>query len=232
MDDQHNTIRVIDTETTGFPPEASMVEIAWTDVVRDGEGWALGETFSSLLKPKHPISFQAMAIHHITEDMVSDAPLLGEIEQPAAGCDVLSAHNADFDKKFYNVKTRPWLCTLKCARRVWPDAPSHSNGVLRYYLGLEFDDYDRTLPAHRAGPDTYVTATLLLELLKHEDMETLLRWSDGLSLLPRLNFGKHRGMKFEEAPADYLDWLVNNQNMDRDVRATARYWIKQRKDKN
>jgi exodeoxyribonuclease X len=29
-----------------------------------------------------------------------------------------------------------WVCTYKCALRIWPDLPSHGNQALRYHLGL------------------------------------------------------------------------------------------------
>ncbi|EFL88337.1 exonuclease domain-containing protein [Ahrensia sp. R2A130] len=222
------TIRVIDTETTGFLPDASMVEIAWTDLLVGDDGFAeIGETISHLLKPKHPIGLEAMAVHHITEAMVADAPMLGQLDpQPSIGSDYLAAHNADFDKGFYPVD-REWICTLKCSRRLWEDAPSHKNGVLRYWLNLDADmDYDRTLPAHRAGPDSYVTAYLLERMLREVSLEQLVQWSREPSMLPRVNFGKHRGMKFADVPSDYLEWLVSDKcSMGADVKATARFHL-------
>ncbi|EMB2734801.1 exodeoxyribonuclease X, partial [Serratia marcescens] len=63
------TFRVIDTETTSF--EGDVVEIASVDIV-DG---VICNPMSDLVRPPEPIGFEAMAIHHITEEMVADAPL-------------------------------------------------------------------------------------------------------------------------------------------------------------
>lgn len=69
-------LRVIDTETTGLEggPE-TVVEIASVDIV-DG---VICNPMSDLVKPCVAIGFEAMAIHHITEDMVEGAPLLSEV---------------------------------------------------------------------------------------------------------------------------------------------------------
>ena len=66
-------LRVIDTETTSL--EGSVLEIASVDIV-DG---VICNPMSDFVKPTEAISFEAMAIHHITEDMVADAPLIGEV---------------------------------------------------------------------------------------------------------------------------------------------------------
>jgi exodeoxyribonuclease X len=43
--------------------------------------------------------------------------------------------------------------------------------------------------------------------------------------LRRIGFGKHKGLLFSEAPADYLRWIVDKAEFDADVTATARYWL-------
>src|SRR4051794_10878845 len=111
--------RVIDTETTGFPPDASMVEFGYTDVTLspDNPRPNINGPFSVLLKPKHPISFGAMAIHHITEADVANAQapehVLAKMHNDV---DYFVAHNAKFDVQFYNGQGKPWICTLKVAR--------------------------------------------------------------------------------------------------------------------
>lgn len=87
-------------------------------------------------------------------------------------------------------------------------------------------------PPHRAGPDAYVTAFILRELIDQAPIEDLVRWSSGPALLARVGFGKHRGKRWSEVPADYLDWLINKSGTDdRDVRATAKHYLKQAAEK-
>jgi exodeoxyribonuclease X len=85
-------LRVIDTETTSL--EGSVLEIASVDIV-DG---VICNPMSDFVKPTEAISFEAMAIHHITEDMVADAPLIGEVIGRYLGAQAYVAHNAKFDK--------------------------------------------------------------------------------------------------------------------------------------
>lgn len=66
-------LRVIDTETTSF--EGGIVEIASVDI----EFGAICNPMSDFVRPPEAIGFEAMAIHHITEDMVADAPFISEV---------------------------------------------------------------------------------------------------------------------------------------------------------
>ena len=111
---------------------------------------------------------------------------------------------------------------------VWPDAPAHSNQVLRYWLNLDHGKgFDRVaaMPPHRALPDAYVTGHVLIQLLHAMTINEMLRVSAEPALLRRIGFGKHKGMLFSEAPADYLRWIVDKAEFDADVTATARYWL-------
>jgi exodeoxyribonuclease X len=45
------------------------------------------------------------------------------------------------------------------------------------------------------------------------------------ALLRRIGFGKHKGLLFSEAPADYLKWIVDKAEFDADVTATAHFWL-------
>ncbi|WP_275183708.1 exodeoxyribonuclease X, partial [Citrobacter freundii] len=127
-------LRVIDTETTGLEggPE-TVVEIASVDIV-DG---VICNPMSDLVKPGVAIGFEAMAIHHITEDMVEGAPLLSEVIGRYLGADAYVAHNAKFDKAKLPAMNAPWICTAKLARSLLPEHKSHSNQYLRYSLGLK-----------------------------------------------------------------------------------------------
>ena len=133
-----------------------------------------------------------------------------------------AAHNARFEQKFITPEMtfgRPWICTYKCALRAWPDAPSHSNQALRYWLKLPVDRAE-CRDVHRAVPDAIVTAHLLNELLKETDIGHLRDWSRKPAVLVKVGFGKHFGLKWADVPTDYLDWIIKQQ-MDEDVLYTA-----------
>jgi len=105
----------IDTETTGF--DGDIVEIS----IGDPQGNIL---YDSLLRPACPISEGAMAVHRITEEMVSAAPCLNE-EWPEIYKRIkgkkLIAWNAKFDSgrlkhamAAHNVPAREfeWYCAM------------------------------------------------------------------------------------------------------------------------
>src|SRR5208282_306064 len=52
---------------------------------------------------------------------------------------VVAAHKADFDRTYLRNDDRPWICTYRCSIKEWPDAPSHTNQALRYWLALQPD---------------------------------------------------------------------------------------------
>lgn len=224
-------IRSIDLETTGIPSETdphAIVEIGAVDLLLSEDGGpVMSATFSTLCNPSRPIPHEAMAVHHITDDMVKDAK--GNLLDITAGTvDYYCAHNADYERQFFPTEV-PFICTYKVALRLWPEASSHSLQFLRYHLGLSVDP-KLASPPHRAGPDAYLGAALMLRILDEEraSIEEMVRWSNGPALLPRVNFGKHKGSKWDDVPTDYLDWLVNKSDMDRDVKANARHHLKAR----
>lgn len=237
-------IRCLDFETTGIPNDDdphAVCEIGWCDIevsvgdpVTDAVVTSFGPPQTILTNPGRPMPVEARAIHHISDADVLGAPspdvAFLRLGKPPA--DYLAAHNVEFERKFYGNGLVPWLCSYKTALRLWPDAPSHSLQVLRYWLGLEVD-FDTAMPPHRAGPDAYVGAALLCRVIETAaksgvDIETLARWSSGPALLPRVPFGKHRGKRWEEVPADYLEWVIGQKDMDSDVKANARHHMKQR----
>lgn len=242
-------IRVIDFETTGIPGDGNdtpekggphqIVEIGWCDVV-DGDDWAEIRPAPNSIEcnPGRPIPPEASAVHHFTIEELDTGVFpdagLRELEDStaAAGIGILAAHNSRFDRQFWDGGERPWIDTYRCALRVWPHAPRHGNQVLRYWLKLdeqggvaEFDP-DCAVPSHRAGPDAYVTAHILAQMLADFEVEQLVEWSSVPALLPRCNFGKHRGSPWSEVPKDYLRWILDKSGMDdEDVLHTARHYL-------
>ncbi|MCH2486486.1 MAG: 3'-5' exonuclease, partial [Erythrobacter sp.] len=201
-------VRVIDLETTGSsPPAHAVCEIGWQDVVLQPDGrWAVaGDDGSSLVDPGRKIPPVTMAVHHIMDEDVKGAPFWPEIApsilRPEGGAVALAAHRASFEQRFCTPKLSggaQWICTWKCALRLWPDSPSFSNQVLRYWRMPEGLDREKGLPVHRAFPDAYVTAHHLRDQLNAAGLEQLLAWSAEPGLLPRVPYGPDRGTYWHE----------------------------------
>lgn len=220
------SVLVIDTETTGLDAGTDgVVEIAGVRI-EDGE---IVYSRQSVVDPGRPIPAQASAIHHLTDRDVVGARKLDEaisyigVRQD----DVIVAHNADFDRKFLPVlSTQSWVCTWKCANKIYPDAPSFGNQVLRYFLGLDVDSGNgRDGQPHSAGYDARTTANIFINLLNRITIEEMIEISKLPVLLNKIPFGKYKGMGFTEAPKDYLMWLDRQPHINQDLSYTIKHYI-------
>ena len=220
-------LRVVDFETTGTEPPAEVCEVGICDLTQLADGsWEVGEP-DSWLCGVASIPPEVRAIHHITMDDVNGAApfdrkrLFDGSPIPAA----LVAHNLAFEAQFIGEHGLPAVCTYKAALRVWPDAPSHSNGALRYWLedqglitGL---DPKLAQPSHRAGPDAYVTAHILRALLGLATGRDMVAWTREPAALPRCPIGKERGKKWADVDAGFLRWMTQQASMEADLKWNA-----------
>ena len=226
-------IRVIDMETTGMEPPAEVVEVGYCDLTQavDGGPWEVGRPVSWLCGVS-AIPPEVRAVHHIgLAEVAGLAPfhpamlLTGDAEGSIAA---YAAHNYDFERRLLETETlRPVaaICTLKAALRVWPDAPGHSNGVLRYWLedqGLLSLDHETAMPPHRAGPDAYVTAHILKALFAAGATgKEMVAWTREPRLLPTCPIGKFRGKPWPEVEGGFLQWMLKQADMEADLKWNA-----------
>lgn len=222
-------LRVVDFETTGIAPPAHVVEVGACDVVDDGDGWRI-EAPSARLCGGGKITAETRAVHHISPaEILGIEPFYAQpfvAQAEADGVEALAAHHANFEGQWLGAVMggMPLVCTYKAALRVWPDAPSHQNQVLRYWLeeqGLSAPDAILCQPAHRAGPDAYATAHLLKALLASATVADLIAWTKEPAALPRCPIGKWRGKKWEEVESGFLNWMLRTADMDADLKWNA-----------
>lgn len=251
-------LAVLDTETTGVGPEDQIVELAAlimrvTEYVVGGERRQvldLERVFQTLIRPTVPVSPEARAAHHLTDEQLMRAPLPGDLMidghvdwlmDPEL---VLVAHNLSFDAQMLrqtleptwellrsagNENRAPWglpprgIDTLRCARHLWPEG-RHGNQVMRYRLNLDVRGVDRLGPPHRALPDCVVTLALLREMLKHRTVDELLELSVRPVLQVTCQIGQWRGRPWAEVDRGMLRWILQ-RDFDEDVRHTARHWL-------
>lgn len=231
-----HVIRVVDFETTGTEPPAEVVEVGYCDLVSQDDGsWLVGEPASRLCGVAE-IPPETRAVHHITLAEVAGLDPFSAIQfgEGSAHCAALAAHNAEFEQKWLAVDgVTPMICTYKAALRVWPDAPAHSNSVLRYWLedqGLLSLDHAKAMPPHRAGPDAYVTAHILKALLAAGATgKQIAAWTREPRLLPACPIGKERGKRWADVDAGFLNWMVNNATMEADLKWNAQRELDRRR---
>lgn len=209
----------LDTEATDLE-DARLVQLAYKNP-------ATGETVNEFVQPPVPISFGAMAIHHITNEMVADKPAFTgsavETGLRAALVDtVVVAHNAPYDisvLKNEGVVVERYIDTLRVARHMIK-SDQYSLQYLRYSLGLNVAG-----AAHDALGDVLVLEALYNNLhatimekfgLASDDevVAQMMTLTNTPALLNMMHFGKHRGKSFEEVAKNdvsYLQWLFGSE---------------------
>ncbi len=206
-----------DTETTGVKSDRDkIIELAAFDPV-------LNKTFSSLINPGVPIPKEASNVHHITDDMVQDAPTFKDVGQKfiefCEGDVVLIAHNGDafdipfleneFTKSGLQLPKYPTIDTLKWSRKYRPDLPKHSLQFLRETFKITANQ------AHRALDDVMILHSVFSIMIQDLSMETVIELLQKKKTLDRMPFGKHQGKALKEVPKNYVTWLHENGALDK-----------------
>lgn len=158
---------VFDVETTGMSPVGDrIVELAALRVDTDGSE----REFHTLVNPGRSIPPSVIAVHHITDDMVIDAPhfsTVGKMFMEFASGSTLVAHNARFDLGFLQESLARcgmslWagktIDTVRLVRRTHPGLPSYRLQSLRHIFHLDSTD---SMQAHRADSDVRWTMQVL-----------------------------------------------------------------------
>jgi DNA polymerase III epsilon subunit-like protein len=221
---------LLDTETTGGG-EDWICQIAFL-LARAKEPPKL---FESLCKPPVPIDVAAMAIHHITPEELADKPPFKACEAAIALNElnreenVLVIQNAPFDLAALAREGFTWkgalIDTLRVARHLLPDLPSHSLQYMRYALSLYraeneiASQFGKKVSAHDAAGDCVVLYLLTQYLLEKagkskEGVFTLIELTAKPIALKTIRFGKHRDKSFEEIAKNdrgYLKWLLESE---------------------
>lgn len=223
---------VLDTETSDLPERGgSILEIAWMPMLLGTQGWEAVAAYETYLQYDGPIDPRAQASHHIRADCLTAergaltrteavTNLLKEIQPDS----YLVAHNTDFDSKFLPELANPWICTYRVSKVIWPEAPGHSNQVLRYWLGVKPDlslaGTIKHREPHQALYDVATTVGILQKMLERHSPEELYAITKGPNKLRKIEFGKHKGADFSQVPRDYLVWLSGQPNIEPDLRFT------------
>ncbi|WP_077213773.1 ATP-dependent DNA helicase DinG [Bacillus dakarensis] len=185
-----NRFVVVDLETTGNSPKKGdrIIQFAAV-VVEDGK---IVDEFSSLVNPEQQIPVFIEELTGLTDELVEGAPLFSEIAPKVLSMldgAYFVAHNVLFDLSFlqdeliengYEGFFGPVLDTVELSRILIPTADSYKLNELALREGL---NHERP---HQADSDAYVTAELLIRLLKRllelprTTLRQLLRFSGGL----------------------------------------------------
>jgi len=206
-----------DTETT----DSNIKDILQLAFVTDSN-----VALNLFFKPTQKISFLAMAVNHITPEMVEDKKPFEQTELPKENIDkefkgnslieylnflakkyIWVAHNADFDKEVLErkgIKLPYTICTLKLARNMFTDGDydleSYSLQYLRYYLGLYKKENGNHNTAHDALSDVYFLRDLFHYIKENSKLtpESMLTISKEPQYMRQITFGKYAGKTLED----------------------------------
>jgi DNA polymerase-3 subunit epsilon len=131
--------------------------------------------FHTLVNPERHISSGIERLTGITNEMVADAPLIGEVMPKFCtflGGDIIVGHNVAFDVRFLNwyhyrcferYLVNETICTMKLSRQYLPDLPNKKLGTVCNHLGIVNEQ------AHRAMSDTLATLKVFQTYLHWEE---------------------------------------------------------------
>lgn len=162
------TVAVIDFETTGLSPEhgSRATEIAVV-LVRGG---TIVDRYQSLMNANVHVPPYIEELTGISNEMVRKAPKVDKVMREAAefaGSHPLAAHNASFDRKFWDAelarigkrRQKEFACSMLLARRIYPQSSNHKLGTLIEFLRLPVAGR-----YHRAMADAEMATSLLLQI--------------------------------------------------------------------
>ena len=225
---------IIDFEATDVSKEAEATQLGYRRVHFNNNGYIVAESMYSDIgdfipshtvscKPDRRISFGAMAVSHITPEMVENEPSHKEIANFVLpkGEAYIIGHNINYDIQVaanagVDVSQYKAICTQALARAMLPDLDSHSLGALTYAINPELArQYCRN--AHDAGWDVTFTLWLLehlCELGNITSMEQLYLASEEARIPKIMPIGNdHKGKLIADMaknPNDrgFLRWVI------------------------
>lgn len=223
-----------DLETTGVAPtEDRIIDIALIAHLPDGSE----KSFSSLVDPQKVIPPEAVAIHHITDEMVRGQPTFAELAPKLlefiGDADLGGFGIVKFDVPMllaefkragfpFSMENRRVVDALTIFHRM---EPRNLSAAYKFYCQKNIDG------AHRAEPDARASSEVFWAQLKHYpqlpqemsalsaycnqrdaknvDAEGKFVWRNGKA---SFNFGKHRTLSIDDVARkepSYLEWLAS-----------------------
>lgn len=217
---------------------ACAIGLAWIENVR------VTRQESRLIRPKE-LRFASMniSIHGIRPEDVEDKPefpeVLEEFSSDLNGGLVL-AHNAAFDvgvmrttldKYGLPYPNFRYLCTVKIARKLWPNLPNSTLDTVARHLGIAFKHHD-------AAADAFACAEIALAAAKSLNTSSVEEIAQKISMVPgSLNAAsytpcsiaeRYTGKKLSTIAPTSFDWDEEHQLFGRAVVFTGRLGLMSR----
>ena len=125
-------------------------------------GGEIAFEYEALIDPRDDFSGFNTRIHGITADHVAGKPCFGELHAIIDGhlAGRITVAHSYFDKGALGAACRvhdragieaTWLDSVRIAKRVWPELPSHRLNVVSQHLGIRLKHHDALSDARAAG---------------------------------------------------------------------------------
>ena len=235
-------IIILDTETTGNKEEDRICQLSYLVM---NENLEIEEIHNELVKPSLPISYEAMAVHHITNEMVEDKPQikhtdaykrLKELNSPE---NLIVIHNAKFDldmlkKEGFNSFFK-LIDTFRILKHLLPEG-KFSLQYNRYALGLYKKEkdickkYNIEINAHDALGDVIVLGLLFEYIVRNFDksIEELIDLTKKPVLHDKFYQGKYKFEKIKDIlikDPDYIEYMLSLTDLDPDVKYSIEHHL-------
>lgn len=232
----------VDVETTSNNPEKAHVVQLGLVIMRPGQPV---KEYKTLINPGVPIPAASTAVHHITDDMVRDAPTFKQLAKNLE----MGFKGADFAGTNVRFDLRVLIAEFKRADITWAPVGARILDSYRFWQILEprslEDSVAKWCPEDMAGAEAHdalwdarsSTRVIAQQILQsggklpstvqalHDlanagflDWEGKLRWIEGEY---RFSFGKHKGDPLREVPVGYLKFILKG-DFSEDLKAVCR----------
>jgi len=235
-------IIILDTETTGNKDEDRICQLSYLVI---NENLEIEEIHNELVKPPVDIKFEAMAVHHITPEMVEDKPKikftssykrLKELNSPE---NLIIIHNAKFDldmlkKEGFNPFFK-LIDTFRILKHIMPEG-KFSLQYNRYALGLYKQEkeicqkYNIKINAHDALGDVIVLYLLFKYINENFDysFDELIELTKKPVLYDKFYQGKYKFEKIKDIlikDPDYIEYMLSLTDLDPDVKYSIEHHL-------
>jgi len=238
-------IVILDTETTGTETEDRICQLSYLVADENGE---VTQIHDALCTPPLPVKYDAMAVHHITPEMLEGTPpcietdayaRLQELNTPE---NILVIHNAQFDLEMLAKEGFENRMQVLDTYRILRKAEPGKTGLQykRYELGLYrleepfARQHKIQIRAHDALGDVVVLKFLLDHLRQKQNLEEMAATCAKPILLEIMPFGRHMGERIEEVATNSrndLQYMLDTFDLDEDLRYSFGYWMEATKDR-
>ena len=235
-------IIILDTETTGNKEEDRICQLSFLVI---NENLEIEEIHNELVKPPIPISYEAMAVHHITNEMVEDKPLLKHtqaykrLKELNSAENMVVIHNSKFDldmlkKEGFNSFFK-LTDTFRILKHLIPEG-KFSLQYNRYALGLYKQEkeicnkHNIQINAHDALGDVVVLYLLFNYIVKNynKSFEELIELTKKPVLYDKFYQGKYKFEKIKDVlikDPGYIEYMLNQKDLDPDVKYSIEHHL-------